>query len=280
MPVNRERRGSGFESRASLVAEMRRRTAECMKRWTGQGVDVASYNTVASADDVEDFRRALGVDRLSLLAFSYGTHVAVAALRRHPDSFSRVVLAGTRGPDHSLKLPGPFDAVFRRIAALATGEAVAGRWMPSLVEVARAELARVERSPIKVTVMDRARKSPVTLAIGKDTFQAVLTSAIDDRRLPAVLYAMSGGDESLLTQMVEGLYNGLGDTNLMARAVDCASGGSPERLARVRREAQWSLLGDPSDNLVREPDSVRRSSASTWVTSSDAPCGVIPRRHS
>jgi pimeloyl-ACP methyl ester carboxylesterase len=243
-----------FEGRASILSEMRSRTAACAAQWEAQGTAVASYNTVASADDLEELRRALGVERMSLLSFSYGTHVALAAVRRNPESFSRVVLAGTRGPDHSLKLPTTFNFIFRRLATLATGEAVAGRPMPGLVEVLRGQLERLDRGPIKLTVTNRRNKREVVLAIGKDAFQTVITNAIDDVRLPAILYAMSLGDDSLLTPVVEGLYNGLGETNLMARAIDCASGASAERLARVDREAAWTLLGNPIDNLVRSPD--------------------------
>jgi hypothetical protein len=153
-----------------------------------------------------------------------------------------------------LKLPSTYDFVFRRVAAFATGEAVSGRQMPSLVDVVRGLFERLDRGPITVTVADRRDKRQVVLAIGKDAFQTVLTNAIDNPRLPAMLYAMALGDDSLLTSVVEGLYNGLGETNLMARAIDCASGASEERLARVRREAAWALLGNPSENLVRSPD--------------------------
>lgn len=243
-----------FESRASIAAEMGRRTAACVAQWQAQGVVVAAYNTATSADDLEDLRRALGVERISVLAFSYGTHVALSAVRRHPGSLSRVALAGTRGPDHSLKLPSTFDFIFQRLATLATGETVTGRQMPSLVAVVRSQLERLERGSIKLSVMDRRQKRQVALSIGKDAFQTIVTSAIDDARLPAVLYAMSLGDNSLLTNVVEGLYNGLGETNLMARAMDCASGSSEERLVRVRKETTWALLGNPIDNLVRSPD--------------------------
>jgi pimeloyl-ACP methyl ester carboxylesterase len=166
----------------------------------------------------------------------------------------RVVVAGTRGPDHSLKLPSTFEFVFRRLAALAGGERVAGRQMPSLVAVVGKQLERLDAGPITLAVVDRRQGRPVTLVIGKDVFQIVLTSMIDSTRLPALLYGMSVGDDSLLAGAVEGLYNGLGDTNLMARAIDCASGASEERLARVRRESGWALLGNPVDNLLRSPD--------------------------
>jgi pimeloyl-ACP methyl ester carboxylesterase len=100
---------------------MRQRTAACRTQWQEQGAAVTAYNSAASADDLEDLRRALGVERISVLAFSYGTHVALATVRRHPESLSRVVLAGTRGPDQSLKLPSTFDFVFRRLATIAAG---------------------------------------------------------------------------------------------------------------------------------------------------------------
>jgi pimeloyl-ACP methyl ester carboxylesterase len=107
-----------------------------------------------------------------------------------------------------------------------------------------------------VTVTDRRENRQISLTIGKEAFQLLLANAIDDTRLPALLYALSLGDTTLLANLLEGLYNGLGlgETNLMARIVDCASGASAERLARVRREASWGLLGNPSDNLVRTPE--------------------------
>ena len=245
-----------FQSRSTLVGELRQRTTACAAQWSARNVAFAEYNTAASADDVEDVRRALGVERLNVLAFSYGTHVALTAVRRHPTSFARVVLAGTRGPDHSLKLPSTFDFVFRRLSTLATPEAIAGRQLPNLVEILQRQLDKLERAPIDVTVTDRGQKRQISLAIGKEAFLILLTNAIDDARLPALLYAMSLGDNTLLASVLEGVYNGLGqgETNLMARTVDCASGASAERLARVGREASWALLGNPIDNLVRTPE--------------------------
>jgi pimeloyl-ACP methyl ester carboxylesterase len=189
-----------------------------------------------------------------LLAFSYGTHVALSALRRHPDRFSQVVLAATRGPDHSLKLPSTFDLVFEQLSDLAPANRIAGQSLPELTEVLRRQLRALEQKPMVVTVTDRREKRPVTLTIGKQALQTLVTNAIGDLRVPAILYALHAGDTSLFTTMVESVYNGLGaESNLMGRAIECASGASADRLERVRREAGWALLGDPADNLVRSP---------------------------
>jgi pimeloyl-ACP methyl ester carboxylesterase len=189
-----------------------------------------------------------------LLAFSYGTHVALSALRRHPGRFAQVVLAGTRGPDHSLKLPSTFDLIFEQLADLAPASRIAGQNVPELTEALRRQLLAFEQKPMVVTVTDRRERRQVALTIGKQALQALITTAIGDLRLPAILYALNTGDTSLLARLVESLYNGLGaESNLMGRAIDCASGGSKDRLERVRREADWALLGNPADNLVRNP---------------------------
>ena len=83
-----------------------------------KGIDLAAYNTEASADDLEDLRIALGVPKISLFGFSYGTHLGLAAIRRHPSSIDRVILAGTEGPDDSQKYPHTFDLQLARLAQL------------------------------------------------------------------------------------------------------------------------------------------------------------------
>jgi pimeloyl-ACP methyl ester carboxylesterase len=64
-------------------------------------LDVTAFNTAESADDLEDLRVALGADRLALIGMSYGTHLALAYLRRYPSRVERAVLAGVEGPDHT-----------------------------------------------------------------------------------------------------------------------------------------------------------------------------------
>ena len=83
-----------------------------------KGIDLAAYNTEASADDLEDLRKTLGVPKISLFGFSYGTHLAWRRFGAIPASIDRVILAGTEGPDDSQKYPAHF-----RSAAGAPGAA-------------------------------------------------------------------------------------------------------------------------------------------------------------
>jgi pimeloyl-ACP methyl ester carboxylesterase len=64
----------------------------CADRLASEGIDVAAYNTVESAADLEDIRVALGYEHLNLVGISYGTFLAQATMRAYPQSIRSVVL--------------------------------------------------------------------------------------------------------------------------------------------------------------------------------------------
>ena len=83
-------------SREAALRELRTNARDCLEYWRDiQRVDLTGYNTVESADDLEDLRHALGVKQISLWSISYGTHLALATMRRRPQSIHRAILAGT-----------------------------------------------------------------------------------------------------------------------------------------------------------------------------------------
>ena len=70
-------------TREELIAAWKQQAQECASYWKDKGVDLSGYNTNESADDVDALRQALGAEKISLLAHSYGTTLAIAVLRRH-----------------------------------------------------------------------------------------------------------------------------------------------------------------------------------------------------
>ena len=93
-------------TREVAIKELLESSRSCASYWRDiQRVDLTGYNTNESADDLEDLRKALGANQISLWSISYGTHLAFATMRRHPKSIHRAILAGTEGPDHTYKLP-------------------------------------------------------------------------------------------------------------------------------------------------------------------------------
>jgi pimeloyl-ACP methyl ester carboxylesterase len=239
-----------FLSKEKALRELTRRVREGARYWKAQGVNPAAYNTNASADDVEDLRRALGADRLSLLGFSYGTELALAIIRRHGHSLHRVVLAGVRGPDQVLMLPSDLDLQLRRISYLAAQDPTVGREVPDLVADLKQVLRHLEHHPATVMVKDGKPGQPVPLTIGRAGLQELIYLNMSDipgiTILPALLATMKRGDYSILSRLLD---NRIG-LSMMAVNVECASGASIERRSQARREARASLLGDVAGLMI------------------------------
>jgi pimeloyl-ACP methyl ester carboxylesterase len=73
----------------------------------------AFYTTPDSVEDMEAIRKAVGADKLTLFGISYGTQLALAYARAHPDRVERMILDSTVDPDDT----DPFGlAGFRSMA--------------------------------------------------------------------------------------------------------------------------------------------------------------------
>ena len=96
------------------------RARQCAQELAAQGVDAAQYTTTTWLADLEAMRSALGYARWNLWGGSYGSRVAQAYLRRHPDAVRTVTLDGVAPPDMIVSLDvwttreRALDALFER----------------------------------------------------------------------------------------------------------------------------------------------------------------------
>jgi pimeloyl-ACP methyl ester carboxylesterase len=72
--------------------------AACHDRLAAGGLDLAAYNTAASAADVKDLRLALGYFNWNIYGVGYGTRVALDVLRDYPAGVRSVVLDAALPP--------------------------------------------------------------------------------------------------------------------------------------------------------------------------------------
>jgi pimeloyl-ACP methyl ester carboxylesterase len=82
---------AGAEPVFQGLEEQRRAIGDCGRQL---GARHRYYGTAAVADDVDDVRRALGLDRLDLVGVSYGTFLMPVYAQRHPRHVRSIVLAG------------------------------------------------------------------------------------------------------------------------------------------------------------------------------------------
>ncbi len=207
------------------VIDSTRRCAESLRQ---AGVDVAAFNTRESAADVAELARTLGAERVSLVGWSYGSHLAFAVMRYFPELVARAALLGPEGPDHTFKLPSRIERQLVTIAERARDAGVATDLFAMLREAIR----------------------------GRFDLEYVVAQGIADTRmlarLPRWLARMTRGDfsdtanDALLRAYLEEMR--VGQVRSLVRfCMDCASGASAERRRRIDDEARTALLGRTID---------------------------------
>jgi pimeloyl-ACP methyl ester carboxylesterase len=251
-----------------MLAAHRTRVQSCLDSAARRGGIVAGLTTEESADDLEALRRAIGAAKLSLLAGSYGTHLALAAARRHPALVERMVLAGVEGPDDTFKLPTRVDSV---VAAIGRAR------RPSLVGDIRALRARLASEPARFPAPNGG-----TIVVGEWDLQRWISDALDTVReidaMLAAIPAMMNGDFLVLGRWAWGNRQPR-PINLMNLAMDCASYASADRLREIRESAPAALLGDainfPLPGACDSPGLPRLSDDFRRPIQSDVPALLI-----
>jgi pimeloyl-ACP methyl ester carboxylesterase len=215
--------------------------------WREQGIDLFGYTTRESVDDIDDLRQALGLEQVNLYGASYGSHLALATIRRHGPWIGRAIIAMVEGPDHTLKLPSNIQHHLEDLAALVRADARLGAPIPDFLALIQSVFERLEQAPIFAAVKDSENGGSVNIGISKFDLQLLTASGLGVRsftcKLPARYLAMAQGDFTWAASRILARRRAWLES-AMSYLMDSASGASPERLARIRREVPTTLLGD------------------------------------
>jgi pimeloyl-ACP methyl ester carboxylesterase len=233
----------------SSAVVLNKAAKECLQFWERAGIDISGYTTHESANDLEDLRKVLGASKLKLWGISYGSHLALATLKRYPDSVERAVLAGLEGLHETVKLPAYTDNFFARVQSAIAADPEALRAYPDFTGTMRRVHSKLETTPVKATVKDKEGKD-VEFVIGKFDVQLAAAWSISDpaaiARVPAMYALMDAGEFSQVATMLYQYLRSPGANHFrgMPEAMDGASGISKARAQVVRDQAKTSLLGD------------------------------------
>jgi pimeloyl-ACP methyl ester carboxylesterase len=142
----------------------------CRNRLTSGGPRLASYTSAENAADLDDLRRALGYDQWNLYGISYGTRLALTAMRDFPEGIRSVVLDSTYPPDVDIiaDTPGNFDRALRQLFDGCAADAACTAAYPNLEETFYGLLLSLEGNPLR---------APVTDVFTGETYDAVFDGA-------------------------------------------------------------------------------------------------------
>ena len=139
------------------------RIAACRDGFVEQGIDLAAFDTRHAAIDLRQIRKALGLSRWNLFGTSYGTRVALDAMRVDPDGIRAVVLNSTLptatqfDAHHLAERPRIFEQLFAACAADEGCDENYGDLRGNLEKIA----AHLEAGPIRLQFRDPESKEIV-----------------------------------------------------------------------------------------------------------------------
>lgn len=232
-----------------FVALHRAAFEECVAFWKAEGVDVAGYNTVENVRDIDDLRQALGAEKVVLWGTSYGSHLALAAMKEMGEHIDRVVISSAEGLDQTIKLPARTDAYFDRLQAAVDSQPAAKAAYGDIKALMQRVHAKLEAEPVLLHARMRDGSTKDYLFHRRDMQQLASYMVSDPRSVSGLLslyLAMDHGVTAPFEAML-GRWFVPGEPirmDAMATLMDVASGMSEGRRSLVKAQATNALLGD------------------------------------
>ncbi|MEM9233853.1 MAG: alpha/beta hydrolase [Pseudomonadota bacterium] len=231
-----------------MIERYREAFTDCVVVWEEQGVDIRGYTTLESVADIDALRDHLGAEKVSLWGISYGTHLALAAVKVMENRIDRVVLASVEGLDQTVKLPSRTDNYFDVLQAAVNTQASAQDAYPDIKALISRVHARLEDEPVTLTIPLRDGTTDTRVWTRRD-MQLLATRMIadpDNAVFLLQLYAAADAGNYEPITFVLSRYHSPDDRigfNGMSAGMDLASGITPQRLARFEHEAASALMG-------------------------------------
>lgn len=213
--------------------------------WTHAGVAMTGYNTEQNADDINDLRKHLGVDRINLWGISYGSHLALSVLKRHSGVIGRVALASLEGQDQTVKRPARSDAFLDRVDRLIDDDPAARAAIPDLPALMRRVHERLDADPAALAVSGPGGTAEIRVAAFGLQLAAggMVANPASLSMLPGLYLALDNGMTEVLAPLMPHPSR-IFSVSGMPEATDLASGISSGRLALVEEERKTAVLGD------------------------------------
>lgn len=177
----------------------------CQIRLVQADIDLTAYTSAASAADIDDIRQALGHERLNLYGVSYGSRLALTAMRDLASSGTvrSVILDSAYSPRVDLfeglspNAQRAFDLLFNRCEA----DPACNDAYPNLAATYYALVDRLNQQPVTIAVIGRSRNSqPFSMSLDGNELVRLLFNMLYDTetipRIPAFIAQMDGGDFS------------------------------------------------------------------------------------
>jgi pimeloyl-ACP methyl ester carboxylesterase len=211
-----------------------------------KGIDLRGYTVKECADDVNDLRKALRYERITLVGTSFGSQWSFAIMRRHPDVIARALLSGVEPLDYGYDMPSHVLAAVQRLWWEAEKDPRLKPYLPpgGLMQAAREVLRRLESAPIKVEVTGKDPKNSekVTITLGREDFQK--DCLIRGAAGPAFLLSLYHEHyDAWATEALTSRRSREVESRVIGPLIDTSLGVTPKRRFLLRNDPASEFLG-------------------------------------
>ena len=181
--------------------------AACHDRLVREGADLADYDRVENADDVEALRVALGYDTINLYGVSYGTLLALHVMRQHPNALRSVILDAVvpTQTNFVLQVPQSQERAFAELFRACAADADCNAAYPNLEQVFFQLVDAWNKNPARVPLTDPQTNTTYQAVFDGDmlieaTFQMLYATSLIPA-LPKMIYDAREGKYTFLSSV-------------------------------------------------------------------------------
>ena len=244
-------------TRAQAIDDQVEAAFACRDRLRWSGIELAAYNTEASAADVNDIRRALGYRQIDVWGLSYGTRLALVVERDFPKAVHSLVLDSALPPpvnqlvDRAANAERAFRVLFDGCAA----DVACASAYPDLETVFYDLVAKLNLTPARYPAQHPRTGVVYDVVLTGDRLVETLVDALVQAFLipvlPLAAASMQQGDFTLMSQATSLLTFDDSHSVGMFYSVNCADNASRTSLRRVsaaRRNVRPEIAEALSEN--------------------------------
>jgi len=207
--------------------------------------DLSAYNVVECAADVDDLRKALGYDKISLLGGSFGSQWSFAVMRLHPEIVARALLSAVEPLDNGFDMPSYVRAALQRIASDADRDPGLQPYLPpgGLMTAVRELGERFARGPVTVEVSDPKTGKRERVVLGLGDLQGALVATTEPSEWPASILSLYHGRYEVWARAELAARRGSPFSSVINPLIDSGIGVSATRRHQLEADPAVAVLG-------------------------------------
>lgn len=222
---------------------------ECLKFWKNNDVDIFGYTTVENVKDLEELRLHFKAEKNSLWGISYGSHMALAALKIMSDKLDKVIIASAEGLSQTVKQPKRTDAYFDRLQQAINTQEKSKEMFGDIKSLMQRVDDKFDKQPLKLKIPLDENNSYDFVLHRRDMQEFASGSISDPARAKRLLQLYLALDKNMTEPVIAVIQryfkpNQPISFKAMSIAMDLASGMSKDKRKQIEKQAKTALLKD------------------------------------